>query len=71
MYRVLELNPQLLPFSGDIDLRMQNYHSTKERLMPQGGTLNDFANAHDYFGIHLIKGGWVYREWAPSAHQLN
>ncbi len=70
MYRVLELNPQLQPFAGDINLRMYNYNSTKERLMPQGGTLNDFANAHDYFGIHHIDGGWVYREWAPSAHQL-
>ena len=70
MYRVLELNPQLQPFAGDIELRMYNYRSTKERLMPQGGTLNEFANAHEYFGIHHVKGGWVYREWAPSAHQL-
>lgn len=70
MYRVLELNPQLLPFSGDIDYRMHLYHSTKERLLPHGGTLNDFANAHEYFGIHHVEGGWVYREWAPSAHQL-
>ncbi len=70
MYRVLELNPQLLPFSGDIDLRMSLYHSTKERLLAQGSTLNDFANAHEYFGIHHVEGGWIYREWAPSAHQL-
>ena len=70
MYRVLELNPQLQPFAGDIELRMYNYRSTKERLMPQGGTLNEFANAHEYFGIHHVEGGWVYREWAPSAHQL-
>ena len=70
MYRVLELNPQLQPFAADIDLRMNQYYHTKERLMPQGGTLNDFANAHDYFGIHHVDGGWVYREWAPSAHQL-
>ena len=70
MYRVLELNPQLLPFSGDIDLRMHLYHSTKERLLVNGSTLNDFANAHEYFGIHHVEGGWVYREWAPNAHQL-
>ena len=70
MYRILELNPQLLPFSGDIDLRMSLYQSTKDRLLAQGSTLNDFANAHEYFGIHHVKGGWVYREWAPSAHQL-
>ena len=70
MYRVLELNPQLLPFSGDIDLRMHLYHSTKDRLLVNGDTLNDFANAHEYFGIHHVEGGWVYREWAPNAHQL-
>lgn len=70
MYRVLELNPQLQPFAGDIELRMHNYRSTKERLLPQGGTLNEFANAHDYFGIHHVEGGWVYREWAPNAYQL-
>ncbi len=70
MYKVLELNPQLQPFAGDIDLRMHLYRSTKERLMPNGGKLIDFANAHEYFGFHRIKGGWVYRDWAPSAYQL-
>ena len=45
MYRILELNPQLQPFSGDIDARMYYYHDTKRRLLPNGGTLNDFANA--------------------------
>ena len=70
MYRILELNPQLTPFSGDIDLRMFLYRATKARLLSDGQTLNDFANAHDYFGFHHVEGGWVYREWAPSAYQL-
>ena len=70
MYRIIELNPQLESFQGDIDLRMSNYHNTKNRLLGQGGTLNDFASAHHYFGIHHLNGSWVYREWAPSAYQL-
>ena len=70
MYRILELNPQLQDFSGDIDLRMSAYHDTKKRILPNGGTLNEFSNAHEYFGIHHVDGGWVYREWAPEAHQL-
>ena len=45
MYRVLELNPQLKPFERDIELRMELYHNTKNRLTG-GGTLKDFANAH-------------------------
>ena len=70
MYRILELNPQLKAFSGDIELRMSRYYETKDRLMPGGRTLNDFANGHEYFGIHRVEGGWIYREWAPNAYQL-
>ncbi len=70
MYRILELNPQLAPYARDIDLRMQLYRDTKARLLPNGLTLKDFANAHHYYGFHHVDGGWYYREWAPSAYQL-
>ena len=70
MYRLLELNPQLAPFASDIDLRMFLYRATKGRILGEGQTLNDFANAHNYYGFHRVEGGWVYREWAPSAYQL-
>ncbi len=70
MYRILELNPQLQSFAGDIDLRMFLYHATKSRILGQNMTLNDFANAHHYYGFHRTENGWVYREWAPSAYQL-
>ena len=70
MYRILELNPQLEPFAGDIELRMRLYADAKQRLLAQGQTLNDFANGHRYYGFHRVEGGWVYREWAPCAYQL-
>ncbi len=70
MYRLLELNPQLQCFRGDIDLRMFLYQTTKKRILQDGQTLNDFANAHNYYGFHRTKTGWAYREWAPSAYQL-
>ena len=71
-YRILELNPQLAPFEGDIKLRMDLYHNTKNRLLTEGQTLNDIANAHTYYGIHHLEreDKWVYREWAPNAYQL-
>ena len=70
MYRILELNPQLQSFAGDIDLRMFLYRATKGRILGENQTLNDFANAHNYYGFHRTEDGWVYREWAPSAYQL-
>ncbi|MBO5322803.1 MAG: alpha amylase C-terminal domain-containing protein [Oscillospiraceae bacterium] len=70
MYRLIELNPQLQNFAGDIDLRMFLYRATKGRILAPSQTLNDFANAHDNYGFHHVDGGWYYREWAPSAYQL-
>ncbi len=70
MYRILKLNPQLERFASDIALRMSAYHGTRSRLLSGGKRLYDFANAHQYYGIHHADGGWVYREWAPNAHQL-
>ena len=70
MYRILELNPQLKDFAGDIDLRMHLYHTTKQRLLGDSQTLNQFANGHHYYGFHRTEDGWVYREWAPAAYQL-
>ena len=70
MYRLIELNPQLAPYTADIDLRMSLYRDAKKRLLAEGQTLNDFANAHNYYGFHHADGGWYYREWAPAADQL-
>ncbi|MBR2309916.1 MAG: alpha amylase C-terminal domain-containing protein, partial [Oscillospiraceae bacterium] len=61
---------QLVPFSDNIDLRMNLYRNTKNRLLTAGQDLKDFANGHNFYGFHHVEGGWYYREWAPSADQL-
>ncbi len=70
MYRILELNPQLQAYAHHIDERMALYNEAKKKLLTECGTLNEFSNAHRYFGFHHVKGGWYYREWAPGAKQL-
>lgn len=69
-YKIIELDPYLKPFEGDINLRMDLYKKKHKELVKRGTTLSDFANAHQYYGIHHVDGGWVYREWAPNAYQL-
>ena len=69
-YKIIELDPNLKHFEGDINLRMDLYKKKKKELVKRGTKLSDFANAHEYYGIHHVEGGWVYREWAPSAYQL-
>ena len=33
-------------------------------------SLLDFANGYQYFGLHQLKDGWVFREWAPHATDI-
>lgn len=69
MNAILRYNPQLRPFAGEIQMRIQRYQQGKAALTGNG-PLHQMANGHLYFGIHRLEHGWVYREWAPSAEML-
>ena len=69
-YKIFEIDPYLIPYRKDIDLRMNNYKSKKKELLGKRGKLTDFANGHHYFGLHRTDTGWVYREWAPAAEAM-
>ena len=68
--RITEIDPSLVPFQSDLELRMQKYQDTKAALLQEGQTLTDFANAHKFFGFHRTEEGWYYREWAPGAEEM-
>ena len=69
-YKILEIDHLLKPYEKQIDVRMSKYKEKKKKLLKKGETLVDVANGYHYFGIHKIRGGWVYREWAPSAEAM-
>ena len=69
-YKIFEYDPSLKPFESDIQLRMNNYYNKKRELVGDNGKLIDFANGHHYFGFHKVENGWIYREWAPAAHEI-
>ena len=69
-YKLIELDPWLEPFTGDIDLRMQHYWDTRHTLVGDGD-LASFANGYMFFGLARTKNGWVYREWAPGADDMH
>ena len=69
-HKILTYDANLAPFEKDIDLRMERFENKKKQLLPNGGTLADFANGSEYFGFHKTADGWFYREWAPAADKL-
>ena len=68
--KILKIDPYLNDHAEDLQLRADLFASKKAELVGKNGSLTDFANGHEYFGIHATKGGWVYREWAPAADAM-
>ena len=68
---IVKNDPWLAPFSEAIEGRHTEAMRKEKELCSQAGTLNDFANAHRYFGLHRMDDGrWVFREWAPNAREI-
>ena len=59
----------LSPYQRDIELRLKRFHEQEQEFIKAAGSLQAFANAHNYLGINYddTKKGWWYREWAPAA----
>ena len=66
MYQIFQRDPALLPYRGQLEHHIGTYQHVRY-VLTQGGSLSDFANAHEYYGFHHTESGWVYREWAPAA----
>ncbi|MDR2977327.1 MAG: alpha amylase C-terminal domain-containing protein [Streptococcaceae bacterium] len=66
--KILERDPWLEPYEGDLLHRVFEYERTKKRLLgdKKEKTLAEFAQGYKYFGFHQEKDSWVYREWAPN-----
>ena len=65
-------DPWLEPYAPAIEGRHADVLRKEAELTSASGNLNDFANAHKYFGLHRVspRGGWVFREWAPNATSI-
>jgi 1,4-alpha-glucan branching enzyme len=62
-------DPWLKSFSGIIEDRIDKCIE-KEKQLSGKGSLNDFAMGHYYYGLHLERDCWVFREWAPNAQSM-
>ncbi|MBO4944191.1 MAG: alpha amylase C-terminal domain-containing protein [Muribaculaceae bacterium] len=69
---IVRNDPWLAPYAGAIEGRHQDVIKREKQLLSgQAKRLTDFANAHEYFGLHReADGSWVFREWAPHATQI-
>ena len=65
---IIKHDPWLKPFAAAIEGRHNDAVNKERELTAEAGSLDNFANAHNYFGLHRTsRGGWIFREWAPNA----
>ena len=65
---LIKHDPWLEPFADAINGRHDDALRKERELTGGLRNLDEFANAHNYFGLHHTPdGGWVFREWAPNA----
>lgn len=71
LLNILKNDPWLAPYAPAIEGRHEDVLRKLKELTAVSGTLDDFANAHKYFGLHREKDGtWIFREWAPNASAI-
>ncbi|MCF0192767.1 MAG: alpha amylase C-terminal domain-containing protein [Prevotella sp.] len=68
---LVQNDPWLEPYEEAITGR-HDHAVWMEKNLTQNGkrSLSEFANGHEYFGLHRTEKGWVFREWAPNATEL-
>ena len=64
---ILKNDSWLAPYAAAIEGRHNDVIRKERELTSETGSLAEFANAHQYFGLHRTRSGWVFREWAPNA----
>ncbi|HEY5653063.1 MAG TPA: alpha amylase C-terminal domain-containing protein [Pontiella sp.] len=60
-------DPWLEPYKDQLQRRADHVQYMEKHLTGGDMTLDDFSNAHEYYGLHFRDGQWVFREWAPNA----
>lgn len=67
---ILKNDPWLEPYASIIEGRHQDVIRKLDELTNGSSSLDEFANAHNYYGLHQTPNGWVFREWAPNAIKI-
>ena len=63
-------DPWLGPYEDIIRRRFALVEKRVNEITSMPGSLSEFACAHEYYGLHQLEDGWVFREWAPNATDI-
>ena len=65
-----EADPLLRQYADVLEARRVRADEAERRIEKEYGSLEAFAGAYDFFGLHKEKDSWVFREYAPNAESI-
>ncbi len=65
--KIIVNDSYLVPYQDVIIKRINKVADFKEQLV---GSISDFANGYQFFGLHKTHSGWIFREWAPNVTRI-
>jgi 1,4-alpha-glucan branching enzyme len=60
-------DPLLRQYEKILSRRITNIIEKEKTLTQRKMDLAEFAQGHEFFGLHLCGNQWIFREWAPNA----
>lgn len=63
----LKDDPYIVPYLNFIEKRKEKIKQKEQKLTGNKIPIQDFASAHEYYGLHFRNNKWTFREWAPNA----
>lgn len=68
--KISQDNPYYSKYSDKFIQRNKNFQNALARINQFYGSIDNFTNSYKEYGLHRVKGGIFYREWAPNAHNI-
>ena len=60
----------LEPYAEALRYRYNKYHQLLSAIESSEGSLDSFSKSYQHMGLHRVKGGVEYKEWAPAAKEM-
>ena len=65
-----EKDEGLRKFLSSIEKFRKRIDEVEQSIAGQYGSLEEFARWHEFLGLHIENGQWVFREYAPHAEYI-
>ncbi len=69
-FSIYKADPLLKEFNWFFEDLNERINKAERHLTKEAKNLSEYATSHNFYGLHIENGSWVFREWAPNATNI-